>query len=75
MVIRIFGSQQHRQGYSVYLPWNGILMLVLLPLLHDYLNGCMRARSLGIMAQIKKWKNHYWYLQVYGLISMPLFFG
>ena len=31
----------------------GILVLVLLPMLHDYFNGCARARSLGIAAQIK----------------------
>jgi hypothetical protein len=35
----------------------------------------MSARSLGIAAQIKKKENHYWYLQVYGLISVPLSFG
>jgi hypothetical protein len=39
-------------------------------------NGCVRARSLGTAAQIKKKKkNHCWYLHVYGLISMPLSFG
>jgi hypothetical protein len=32
----------------------------------------MHARSLDTAAQIKKKKNHYWYLQVYGLISVPL---
>jgi hypothetical protein len=31
-----------------------ILMLVLLPILHDYFNDCERIRSLGIAAQIKK---------------------
>jgi hypothetical protein len=47
-------------------------MLELLPMLHYYFNGCARACSLGIAAQIKKkWENHYRYLQVYGLISMP----
>jgi hypothetical protein len=30
-----------------------MLMLVLLPMLIDYFNGCARARSLGIAAQIK----------------------
>jgi hypothetical protein len=30
-----------------------MLMLVLLPMLVDYFNGCARARSLGIAAQIK----------------------
>jgi hypothetical protein len=36
----------------------------------------VRARSLCTAAQIKKKReNHYWYLQVYGLISMPLSFG
>jgi hypothetical protein len=30
-----------------------ILVLVLLPMLIDYFNGCARARSLGIAAQIK----------------------
>jgi hypothetical protein len=42
---------------------------------YDCFNGCVRARSLGTAAQIKKKKNHYWYLQVYGLISVPLSFG
>jgi hypothetical protein len=31
----------------------GILVLVLLPMVIDYFNGCTRARSLGIAAQIK----------------------
>jgi hypothetical protein len=36
----------------------------------------MRARSLGIAAQIKKiWKHLYWYLQVYDMIFVPLSFG
>jgi hypothetical protein len=30
-----------------------MLMLVLLPMLIDYFNGCTRARSLGTAAQIK----------------------
>jgi hypothetical protein len=30
-----------------------MLMLVLLPMLIDYFNGCARARSLDIAAQIK----------------------
>jgi hypothetical protein len=30
-----------------------MLVLVLLPMLIDYFNGCARARSLGIAAQIK----------------------
>jgi hypothetical protein len=30
-----------------------MLVLVLLPMLIDYFNGCTRARSLGIAAQIK----------------------
>jgi hypothetical protein len=43
---------------------------------YDYFTGCARARSLGTTAQIKKKKeNHCWYLQVYGLISMPLPFS
>jgi hypothetical protein len=29
----------------------GILVLVLLPMMIDYFNGCVRARSLGIAAQ------------------------
>jgi hypothetical protein len=29
-------------------------MLVLLPILHDYINDCEHIRSLGIAAQIKK---------------------
>jgi hypothetical protein len=32
----------------------GILVLVLLPMLYDCFNGCVRARSLGIAALIKK---------------------
>jgi hypothetical protein len=35
---------------------------------YDCFNGCVRARSLGTAAQIKKKENHCWYLQVYGLI-------
>jgi hypothetical protein len=31
----------------------GILVLVLLPLLYDYSNGCARARNLGTAAKIK----------------------
>jgi hypothetical protein len=42
---------------------------------YDCFNDCVRARSLGTAAQIKKRENHYWYLQVYGLISVPLSFG
>jgi hypothetical protein len=53
----------------------GILVLVLLPMLYDCSNGCVRARSLGIAALIKKRENHCWYLQVYGLIYVPLSFG
>jgi hypothetical protein len=30
-----------------------MMVLVLLPMLIDYFNGCTRARSLGIAAQIK----------------------
>jgi hypothetical protein len=41
---------------------------------HDCFDGCVRARSLGIAAKKKK-ENHYWYLQIYGLISVPLSFG
>jgi hypothetical protein len=41
-----------------------ILVLVLLPMLHDYFNGCTDARSLDIVAQIKKREDLYWYLQV-----------
>jgi hypothetical protein len=33
-----------------------ILVLVLLPMWHDCFNGCVRARSLGTAAQIKKKK-------------------
>jgi hypothetical protein len=53
----------------------GILVLVLLPMWYDYFNSCVRARSLGTAAQIKKWENHYWYLQIYGVIFVPLSFG
>jgi hypothetical protein len=42
---------------------------------YDFFNGYVRARSLGTTAQIKKRKNHGWYLQVYGLISVLLSFG
>jgi hypothetical protein len=50
-------------------------VLVLLPMWYDCFNGCVHARSLGTAAQNKKRENHYWYLQVYGLISVPLSFG
>jgi hypothetical protein len=30
---------------------------------YDCFNVCVRARSLGTAAQIKKRENHYWYLQ------------
>jgi hypothetical protein len=53
----------------------GILVLVLLPIWYDCFNGCVRTRSLGTATQIKKMENHYWYLQVYSLISVPLSFG
>jgi hypothetical protein len=42
---------------------------------YDCFNGCVRACSLGTTAQIKKRENYYWYLQVYGLVSVPLSFG
>jgi hypothetical protein len=35
---------------DVWLLLPGILVLVLLPMVIDYFNGCARARSLGIMA-------------------------
>lgn len=38
---------------AVQLLFHGILVLVLLPMVIDYFNGCARARSLGIVAQIK----------------------
>ena len=38
---------------AVRLLFPGILVLVLLPMLVDYFNGCVRSRSLGIAAQIK----------------------
>jgi hypothetical protein len=53
----------------------GILVLVLLPMWYDCFNGCVHARSLDTVAQIKKRENHYWYLQIYGLIYVPLSFG
>ena len=37
---------------SIWYIFLGILVLVLLPMLIDYFNGCVRARSLGIAAQI-----------------------
>jgi hypothetical protein len=50
-------------------------VLVLLPMWYDCFNDCVRARSLGTADQIKKRENHYWYLQVNGLISVPLSIG
>jgi hypothetical protein len=46
-----------------------ILILVLMPMLINYFNGCARARSLGIAAQ-KIMENRRWYLQVYGFVSI-----
>jgi hypothetical protein len=43
-------------------------VLVLLSMLIDYFNGCTRAHSLGIAAQLKLWENLRWYLQVYDSI-------
>jgi hypothetical protein len=37
-------------------------------MLIDYFNGCTRARSLGIAAQIKIMGDLRWYLQVYGSV-------
>jgi hypothetical protein len=44
-------SQQRRPDCSITFP--GILVLVVLPIVIDYFNGCTRARSLGIASQIK----------------------
>jgi hypothetical protein len=38
---------------AVRLLFPGILVLVLLPMVIDYFNGCMRARSLGTPTQIE----------------------
>ena len=38
---------------AIRLLFPGILVLVLLPMLVDYFNGCVRSRSLGTAAQIK----------------------
>jgi hypothetical protein len=38
---------------AVRLLFSGILVWVLLPMVIDYINSCVRARSLGIVAQIK----------------------
>jgi hypothetical protein len=43
-------------------------VLVLFPMLDDYSNGCVHARSLGTATKIKLWKNLCWYLQVYNLV-------
>jgi hypothetical protein len=45
-----------------------MLVLVLLPMLIDYFNGCARARSLGIAAQIKIMRETSLVLQVYGSV-------
>jgi hypothetical protein len=52
-----------------------ILVLVLLPMWYDYFNGCVRARSLGTAAQIKKNREPLLVFTGYGLISVPLSFG
>jgi len=31
--------------------------------------------ALALRLKLKKRENHYWYLQVYGLLSVPLSFG
>jgi hypothetical protein len=49
MVIHALGSP----ATSTQLLFSGILVLVLLPMVIDYFNGCVRARSLGIATQIK----------------------
>jgi hypothetical protein len=38
---------------AIQLLFPGILVLILLPMVIDYFNGCARTRSLGIAAQIK----------------------
>jgi hypothetical protein len=48
-------------------------VLVLLPMWYDCFNGCVRACSLDIAAQINK--KYCWYLHVYNLIYVPLSFG
>jgi hypothetical protein len=44
-----------------------ILVVVLLPMLDDYSNGCTHALVL--------WENPHWYLQVYGLVLMSYLCG
>jgi hypothetical protein len=51
MVIRILGSLATSTWLFGLFP--GILVLILSPILVDYFNGYVRARSLGIAAQIK----------------------
>jgi hypothetical protein len=50
---------------AVWFIFFGILVLVLLPMLDDYSNGCARAHSMRL--KLKLWENPRWYLQVYGL--------
>jgi hypothetical protein len=52
MVIHTLGSPATSTRLSGYF-FPGILVGVLLTMMIDYFNGCVRARSLGIVAQIK----------------------
>jgi hypothetical protein len=55
MVIHTFGSRLSSDvDKAVRFLFPGILVLVLLPMWYDYFNGCVRARSLGTAAQVKK---------------------
>jgi hypothetical protein len=73
MVIHTFCSPVDKAARFLF---PGILVLVLLPMLHDSLMATRGHVALVLQLKLKKnWENHYWYLQVYGLISMPLFFG
>jgi hypothetical protein len=64
MVIRALGSlATSTMLFGYFFP--GILVLVLLPMVIDYFNGCARARGLGIAAQIKIigiFRSMVWYL-------------
>jgi hypothetical protein len=57
----------------VRLVFPGILVLVLLPKVIDYFNGCARARSLGIAAQIEIMREPLFVFlgQWFGFIRLP----
>jgi hypothetical protein len=53
---------------AVWLLFSDILVLVLLPMVIDYFNGCARARSLGTAAEIKIMGEPSLVLHVCGLV-------